>query len=90
MKILIKKSGNSATLRIPSDVMKYLNLEIGEELTLNILEDALLFKKSTKARQGWFDNISTADAKEEAQAMEADFSAIQTESLDEWESGEEW
>lgn len=90
MKVLIKKSGNSATLRIPSDVMKDLNLAIGEELTLNILDDALLFKKTSKARQGWFDNISAADAAEEAQAMEADFATVQSESLDEWELGEEW
>lgn len=91
MKITVKRSGNSATLRIPADVLNTLDISIGEELSMNINENGFSFEKIYTARQGWFDNICPMTAKKEAVIMEKDFADIQnTHLVDEWDFGEEW
>ncbi|NLW06353.1 AbrB/MazE/SpoVT family DNA-binding domain-containing protein [Paenalcaligenes faecalis] len=90
MKIEIKKSGNSASLRIPSDVLRNLNLSIGEELSMTITEKGLSFEKIDSPRQGWFDNIDSAASLREAKDMEKEFGHVQSADLDNWDSGEEW
>lgn len=90
MKVQIKKSGNSASLRIPFDILRDLDLSIGEELAMTITENGLSFEKIEQPRKGWFDNVSAAAATSEAKSMEKDFGGIQRTSLDEWERGEEW
>lgn len=90
MKVQIKKSGNSASLRIPSDVLRSLNLSIGEELSMVITENGLSFEKVNQPRKGWFDNISAAAAANESKDMERDFGGVQSAALDDWELGEEW
>ena len=90
MKVEIKKSGNSAALRIPSDVLKELNLSIGEELNMNIINNGLSFEKISKPREGWFDGISSVVAKNEAEQMEGDFGTIQDSCLDDWIGSDEW
>lgn len=90
MKVQIKKSGNSASLRIPSDVLRDLDLSIGEELSMNITENGLSFEKIARPRKGWFDNVGSAAAAHEAKAMEQDFGGVQGTSLDDWDGGEEW
>lgn len=90
MKIQIKKSGNSASLRIPADVLRTLDLSIGEELSMVVTENGLSFEKVQQLRKGWFDNIGASAAANEAQAMEKDFGGLQGTSLDDWGLGEEW
>lgn len=90
MKVQIKKSGNSASLRIPSDVLRTLDLSIGEELSMTVTENGLSFEKIEQLRKGWFDNIGESVATNEAQAMENDFGDLQGTSLDDWGLGEEW
>ena len=90
MKVQIKKSGNSATLRIPSDVLRNLDLSIGEELAMTITKKGLSFEKIEQPRKGWFDNIGSAVAANEAKAMEKDFGGVQSISVDDWDCGEEW
>ena len=90
MKVAIKRSGNSASLRIPSDVLKSLNLAIGDELSMTLTESGFSFEKIDEPRKGWFDAVTTEAAKSEAQTMENDFSALQAAQLDEWSSEYEW
>jgi antitoxin component of MazEF toxin-antitoxin module len=90
MKVKIKKSGNSATLRIPSDVLKNLNLSIGEELSMSITDNGMSFEKIDAPREGWFDGICPITATNEAKMMEKDFGAVQNASLDDWDFGDEW
>ncbi len=95
MRIQIKKSGNSAILRIPHDVLKELQLSIGENLEMNVTEKGLVFEKLEHPRKGWFDNVCPVEAKQEADLMESEFSETQQDNLDdwdldEWKDGEEW
>lgn len=90
MKVQIKKSGNSASLRIPSDVLRDLHLSIGEELSMTITENGLSFEKINHPRKGWFDNICSFSAENEAKNMEKEFGNVPDNSLDDWDFGEEW
>lgn len=90
MKVEIKKSGNSATLRIPTDVLRSLDLVIGDEMVLNLTDQGLFFKKIENAREGWFDGIDDQAAKQAAESMEQDFSGIQNDGLDDLQNGDLW
>ncbi|MCL1126325.1 AbrB/MazE/SpoVT family DNA-binding domain-containing protein [Shewanella surugensis] len=90
MKIQIKKSGNSAAIRIPADVLKQLNLAIGEEMSMKITSTGMSFEKVTPPREDWFNDICPISVKNEANTMENDFDAIQNHSLDDWDHGDQW
>jgi antitoxin component of MazEF toxin-antitoxin module len=90
MIVQIKKSGNSAALRIPADVLRDLNLSIGEELSMSITDNGMSFEKISEPREGWFDGVCQISAKNEAEVMEQDFGAVQNTGLDSWGLGEEW
>lgn len=90
MKVQIKKSGNSATLRIPSDVLKNLKLSIGEDLLMNVTQKGMSFEKIEEPRKGWFDDICPITAKNEAMMMEKEFGSVQNTCLDDWDFDEEW
>jgi len=84
------KSGNSATLRIPSEILKQLELSIGDEVVMSTTDKSMCFEKVTLPRAGWFDNISPECAAIEAKLMENDFSNAHNDGLDDWTLGEEW
>lgn len=91
MIVKICKSGNSATLRIPPDILKELNFAIGEELIMTTSNNMISFEKKSMPRDGWFDNISPIAARNEAEKMEQDFgNPDDFNQLDEWEHGDEW
>lgn len=90
MKIQIKKSGNSAALRIPADVLKQLNLVIGEEMSMNITDTSISFEKISPPRKDWMQGVSPIAATHEANTMEDDFGVIQHHNLDDWEHGDQW
>ncbi|UJF17762.1 hypothetical protein L0B53_12055 [Vibrio sp. SS-MA-C1-2] len=66
MKVQIKKIGNSAALHLPSNILKQLHLSIGEELSISMTDNGMLFEKVAKPREGWFNGINQASAKSDA------------------------
>jgi antitoxin component of MazEF toxin-antitoxin module len=90
MLLKIMKSGNSATLRIPTDTLKQLNLSIGDEVFMSTTEHGFSFEKAKKARDGWFIHVTPVCAEIEAKQMENDFSATHDDNLDDWTQNEEW
>ena len=51
----IKKSGNSATLRIPTDVLTQLGLKIGEDVVMQVNDNGFSIEKISHPRDGWAD-----------------------------------
>jgi len=43
----LKKIGNSNFLLIPKDLMDYLNLQEGSEITIEDVQDSIVIKKKT-------------------------------------------
>lgn len=87
MQVTVRKAGNSTALRIPPEVVEQLNLSAGEKMTMTVNDNALIFEKQKRPRQGWFDNIDPMTACAESKAMEADFGGCQA---DAWEHADEW
>lgn len=90
MKVSIRKSGNSAALRIPPTVLKEMNLTIGEDMNMVVEKDRITFEKTGSARAGWFDNVSVIAAEKESEIMESEFGAIMDENIDDIEGVTEW
>lgn len=90
MRVQIKKSGNSAILRIPSDVLKELELSIGTDLSMTVTKNGLSFEKITQPRDRWFDDVCPKQAAHEGVMMEKEFGDIHSDGLDDWSLGEEW
>ncbi|PSW29243.1 hypothetical protein C9J19_07990 [Photobacterium phosphoreum] len=86
----IKKSGNSATLRIPTDVLTQLGLKIGEDVVMQVNDNGFSIEKISHPRDGWADNICPVAALIEAENMTAEYTHLSGEGLDKWENGEIW
>jgi antitoxin component of MazEF toxin-antitoxin module len=45
IKVSVKKDGDSKSIIIPCDIAKYLGLEIGTKLNLELDKDVMIFRK---------------------------------------------
>lgn len=77
----LKKSGNSTVIRIPYDELKANDCAAGDKVIMS-------FHKVKTPRQNWFNKVSAAQAQEEVELMNKDFSNVDLELTDEW--GTEW
>jgi antitoxin MazE len=72
--------GNSKGIRIPTQILKDLNIENQVELIINDAKDEIIIKPVHKAREGWSESFKKM-------RTEADDALIINDSLDlnEWE-----
>lgn len=90
MLIKIRKSGNSASFRIPADVLRELDLNIGDDMIMKTTKNMISFEKKPIPRDGWFDNIDPIAARNDADEMETDFQYLNDfEDLDRGEEKDE-
>ncbi|HIF9272071.1 TPA: AbrB/MazE/SpoVT family DNA-binding domain-containing protein [Photobacterium damselae] len=90
MRVQVRKSGNSAVLRIPPNVLRDLKIDVGDELDMSVNQDSVVFEKVKTPRDGWAESVCVQSAQEEADMMEQEFGRFQDESMDEWDGGEAW
>lgn len=77
----LKKSGNSTVIRIPYDELKANDCAAGDRVMMS-------FHKVKAPRHNWFNQVSEAQAQEEVELMNSDFSNVALELTDKW--GTEW